>query len=502
MSNQSFWQGTSRSTNFPALAGDLDADAVIIGGGITGMMTARNLAAAGKKVVVLEARWVGQGTTGCSTGNLHAIPDQHLYQISDKWGQQTAAAVVASRRAMIEDIEGIVSHYQLSCGFSRRPHYLLALDDRQVHQLEKEHDAARMAGLIAVIGAAAPVPFPVRQALRIEHQAQFHPLQFVAQLAEKLDSERCRIFEQSKVTEIDDSRMVVKTAHGAVHAGKIIMATHTPKGFNVLQTELGPYREYGLAATLASGHYPDGIFWSMEEPSHSIRSHEIDGRKFLIVIGEEHKTGQQEPDVDYYGRVEAFLRANFQVASIDCRWSAQNYQPADYLPYIGRSLGSESIYVASGFGTNGLLYGPVAAAIIADDLLGVENQWAKLYQARRFNPIKGGATLLEENINVARQYLRDYVMPGHSEKLQDLQPGEGGVIKVKGAKTAVSVDEHHQVSGVSPTCTHLGCIVHWNRLESSWDCPCHGSRFDSAGEVIEGPALSPLERKDIGSTDS
>ena len=497
MSNRSFWQGTSHDTRFPALNENLEADAIIIGGGITGIMTAMKLSEAGKKVVVLEAMRVGRGTTGCSTGNLHVIPDQNLFSIKEKWGKKTTSAVVESRSAMIDEIEAVIARYDLSCGFFRRPHYIFALDEQQAHHLEQERHAALEAGLHVEIITEAPVPFPTGQVLKIEQQAQFHPLNFVLELAEKNNSERCRIFENSKVTEIDDERMIVQTAQGTVHAGKIIMATHTPKGFDVLQTELGPYREYGMAASLRNDLYPDGLFWSVEEPSHSIRSYEIDGRKYLIVIGEEHKTGQQEKDVDYYQRVEDYIRSHFEIDAIDYRWSAQNYRPADGLPYIGKSVASESIYLATGFGTNGLLYGPLAAAIIADDLTGVENRWAKTYQSKRFNPVKGGASFIEENVNVAKQYLKDYVVPGHSEKLQDIQQGEGRVVKIRGEKTAVSVDENNQLKAVSPACTHLGCVVHWNRLDQSWDCPCHGSRFDPEGEVIEGPAIAALEKKGI-----
>lgn len=502
MSNRSFWKGTSHDTRFPTMIENLEADAVIIGGGITGIMTAMKLKEAGKKVVLLEAMRAGRGTTGCSTGNLHVVPDQNLYTIQEKWGKRTASTVVESRRAMIDEIETVISRYDLSCGFSRRPHYMFAMDEHQAHLLEKELDALLEAGLHAAIVPEAPVPFPTGEVLKIEQQAQFHPLNFVLGLAEKINSEQCRIFENSKVTEIDEERMIVKTAQGSVHAGKIIMATHTPKGFNLLQTELGPYREYGMAVRLRNDLYPDGIFWSMEEPSHSIRSYQIEGRKYLIVIGEEHKTGQQEREVDYYRRVEEYIHSRFEVEDIDYRWSAQNYRPADGLPYIGKSVASDEVYVATGFGTNGLLYGPLAAAIISDDMIRRENHWANVFQAKRFTPVKGAASFMEENVNVAKMYVKDYLVPVQSGKLQDMRQDEGRVVKMRGEKTAVSVDENNRLSAVSPVCTHLGCIVHWNRMDRSWDCPCHGSRFDTGGEVIEGPAISALEKKEITMAES
>ena len=485
MTNVSFWQGTSQDTGtgFPTLTKTLEADAVIIGGGITGIMTAVKLSQAGKQVVVLEAMKVGFGTTGCSTGNLHVVPDQNLYRIRDKWGKETAAAVVQSRRATLDAIEAVVAQYQLSCGFSRRPHFLFAADEQQSHLLDKELDAVREAGLEAVIVPDAPLAFPIRQALRIEHQAQFHPLSYVRELAGKIASDRCRIFENSKVTDINDARMIVKTSQGAIHAGTIIMATHTPKGFNVLQTELGPYREYGLAARLRDDRYPDGIFWSLEEPSHSIRSFEIDGQKYLIVIGEEHKTGQQEKDVDYYRRVEEYTRSRFNVDTIDYRWSAQNYRPADELPYIGKSVGSEAIYVATGFGTNGLLYGPLAAAIIADDLLGRKNRWAHIYPARRFTPGTRGRKCYQ------RKHQRSKTV--HTG-LRDSRPvGEPAGLAARRRKAGdVQREEPGGIPGSEATSLRRSppCVP-------IWDASCTGTGWIKAGIAPATAAASSLREK-------
>jgi glycine/D-amino acid oxidase-like deaminating enzyme/nitrite reductase/ring-hydroxylating ferredoxin subunit len=497
MAHSSLWQGTATKIGFPSLAHDLEADVVIIGGGITGITAAHLLSRAGRSVIVLEAMKVGLGTTGNSTGNLHVTLDQSLYRIREKWGQQTATAIATSRLEALAMIERVMTENDISCDFRRRAHYLFPLNAEQARQMEQEHQTLLAAGLDAAIVHDLPLPFRVDRALRIENQAQFQPLSFVRQLAKAIASESCLIFEDSKVVEIDDDRMVVATARGRVRAGSIIMATHTPKGFNVLQTELFPYREYGIAARLRNGAYPEGLFWTMEKPSHSIRSYDWEGKNYLIVIGEEHKVGQQAAAEDYFRKVEEFTHSHFMVDSIDYRWSAQNYQPADGLPFIGRSVGAENLYLATGFATNGLLYGPLAAMIITDRIRGRRNQWEDLYSARRFTPVKSAKGFLKENVDVARHYIKDYLSPGTYGKPEEVQPGEGKLVKAAGEHLAVSRDAQGKWAALSPICTHLECIVHWNPMEKSWDCPCHGSRFSVDGEVIEGPAIRALDRKKI-----
>lgn len=496
MDTISFWEGTAPEAAFPSLAQDEEADVAIIGGGITGITAAQLLSRAGKRVVVLEALRVGLGTTGYSTGNLYATVDNGLYNVRDKWDQETATAVAASRGETIDWIERIIAEYDLACGFVRRPHYLLATEDSQIGQMEREYDAARAAGLAATLVDRAPLPVPAIRALKIENQAQFHPARFVRMLAKAIASQDCRIFENSKAIAIDEDAMTVTTAGGTVRAEKILLATHTPKGFNLLQTELGPYREYGIAARLEEDSYPEGIFWTFEEPGHSLRSYDVGGTKYLIVIGEKHKTGQHG-DTDYYQKVEAYARSHFPVREITHRWSAQHYRPADELPYIGRSATSDAVYVATGFGTSGLIYGPLAAAILTEDIVGRKSPWSGLYDARRFTPAKSAGSFLRENVNVAGQYVRDYLTPADVEKLENIAPGEGSLATIEGEKYAVYRDEAGRWTALSPVCTHLGCIVHWNRLEKSWDCPCHGSRFRCDGEVLEGPAIAALEKKEI-----
>lgn len=497
MTTTSLWKATAYKAGFPTLTMDLEADVAIIGGGITGISAARFLSQAGKRVVVLEAGEIGGSTTGDSTGNLYATVDSFLYRLVEKWDQATAAAVVASRQETVEMVEQTVNEFRLACGFARRPHYIFTTDPSQEPQLAREFKSLQEAGLKPVLVPAAPLPFPVGQALKLENQAQIQPLAYVRGLAAAISAEQCQIFEHSKAIEIDDDKVIVRSALGSVRAQQIIMATHTPKGFNILQTELGPYREYGLSAILQDNQYPEGIFWSMDRPGHSIRSFSRDGTSYLIVIGEKHKTGQHDEKIDYFTRLKEFTACRFKVENFVHCWSAQHYHAADELPYIGRTAGSRAVYVATGFGTDGLIYGSLAAQLISNEILGHPSRWPKLYSAKRFTPAKSAPDFMRENLNVAKQYAKDYLTKADTGTIEEIRPGDGKLVTLHHERLAVSRDEHGRLTALKRACTHLGCIVHWNRLEQSWDCPCHGSRFTAAGEVIEGPAIAGLATTDL-----
>ena len=500
MLHKSVWQATAETVAFPAIESNIAVDTAIIGGGITGMTAAMLLAKAGQQVAVVEAFDIGGGTTGNSTGNLYAMVGRHLSRLRDKWGEAAMQAVAQSRTAAVDLVERTVQEYQLDCQFRRRSWHLYASadasdDDRKA--LQSEYEAALSAGLAARLVERAPLPFRTGMAVIVDGQAQFNPLAYVRGLARCIGSERCRIFQNSVVTVIDWDNRVLHTEHALVRAGNIVMATHTPKGFNFVQPELGPYREYALAARLKSGEYPEGIFWSLQQPTHSVRSYHANGDRYLIAVSEDHKTGQDEHTETRYKRLEDYLRSRFDVASIDFRWSAQGYYPADGIPYIGPSARSSNIYIATGFAADGLTYGSLAGLIIANEILGSPTLYSDLYKATRLTPVKSAKDLLKENLNTVREYVTDYFSGGDVAQISDIAPGEGRLVKLDRAKAAVYRNEQGDVSALSPICTHLKCVVGWNEAEKTWDCPCHGSRFDIDGEVLEGPALDPLERIEL-----
>lgn len=493
----SIWTATAEPCNFPRLIGDLEVDVAVIGGGITGITTAALLAAEGRSVAVLEARRIGLGTTGFSTGNLYAMVGEPLHKLASKWGDDQVWRVVDSRRMAIDLVEKNTRTFGIQCNFSRQPWVLYSTDSSSESNnvIDREYRTMRDAGLEARVTNDLPLPWEIHRALVVSHQAQFHPLRYVRQLALAIRSPQCRIFEHTPVSGFDDQAGMISAGHCKVRAAHIVMATHTPKGFNTIQTELGPYREYAVAAPLQSRQIEGGIFWSVGAEQYSTRLVEADGESWVMMIGGKHKTGQKEDPEAAYGELESMLQARFDIGPTAFRWSAQQYCAADRLPYIGPSIGSERLLLASGFAADGLTFGTLAAMIIADHVAGRLNAFRDLYTPRRFTPLKSAGTFLKENLNVAGYYVKDYIKGGEVTQLSEVPRGEGRIVDLAGDKLAVYRDDDYQLHVVSPVCTHLKCIVHWNQAERSWDCPCHGSRFSCEGEVLEGPAMAPLEKR-------
>jgi len=494
MNKLSIWRGTAADITFPALEGTVDADVAVVGGGITGLTLAMLLSEAGKSVALLEARRIGLGSTGNSTGNLYEVLSEGLYTVGEKWGRSVMGAVAESRRHAVDLIEGTAARLDADCAFRRCTLHRYATTAAQTEAIEKEYRAATELGLPARLVDQLPIAVASARTLALDNQAQFHPLAYLRALARRIASAQCRLYEHSAVVGIDEDTRTVHTARGAVRAGEIVLATHTPKGLFLVQAEMVPRREYGIGVRLARGPGPDGIFWGVGEYRHSLRSLRVNDTDYLIVVGEEHPTGQHDA-VTPTGRLEAFARRYFDVAAVEYRWSAQNYRAADGLPYIGRSHTSD-LYIATGFATDGLTYGTLGASIITDQILGRANRWAEIYRANRLAPVKGARGVLEESLSVAKALLQDYAARPHAE-LASIAPGTGAVVRIDGERLAAFRDATGALAVLSPVCTHLKCIVHWNAAEQSWDCPCHGSRFDVTGEVIEGPALSPLPRKPV-----
>lgn len=495
---RSLWKAKAPKTNFPALAKDINVDVAIVGGGITGITSAYLLAKEGKKVAVLESHELAGGTTGDSTGNLYKMVDKRLHHIQSKWNEETARVVAESRAAAVDLVEGLIKEHDIKCDFKRVPWYLFSETNKEDETIEKEIESAKKYGIKADMLHELPIPVKVSEAIKVEGQAQFNPAAFVRGLAEKIDPQNCQIYENSNVHHIEKGEnLVLSTQRGKVTAKKVILATHSPKGIYPVQTAIYPYREYAVAAKLNSGDYPDGIYWDTEATFHtSMRTYKNATGNYVLVLGGHHKVGQEDNYERFFEKLEQHARKLFDVSEIEYKWSAQHYKPADGLPYIGESS-DDNIYFATGFSTDGLTYGVLSAMIFKDLLNERENKWAELYKAKRFTPLKSAKNYIKENINVAKQYIKDLPGKADAEDFSEIRTGEGKVVEVEDEKWAVYKDGTGKTHCHSAVCTHMDCIVDWNDAEKSWDCPCHGSRFEATGDVIEGPAFSPLDKRDV-----
>jgi glycine/D-amino acid oxidase-like deaminating enzyme/nitrite reductase/ring-hydroxylating ferredoxin subunit len=486
-----------RAVGHPPLHGRITVDAAVVGGGITGLSTALLLREAGLKVAVLEAGRIGRGNTGGSTGNLYATVSSGLAALADKWKSEAVREAVALRSAAIDLIEENIARHSIDCDFARCPLYTVVADDQQqVAWLIDEHAAARAAGLAANLLDAAPeLPFAVRRVLRIDGQAQFNPLHYAQGLAAALVRRGAAVYEGSAVTAVDAGQGLLSTDAGEVHAAQIVFASHTPKGFNIVQAEMETYREYGVAGEVGSVACTDGIVW-IRDDAQSIRRYRHHGRDYLIAVGEKHKTGHRGLDEGHQQRMQDYLRRRFGEIECSHRWSAQQYVPADGLPYIGRS-GHDNVFIATGFSADGLVWGTVAAEIIAGLVQQQTPAGSELLSPRRFTPVKSARLWAAESAEVVRHLVGDRLSASELDSLAQLQPGEGRIVEFEGHKLAVYRAPDGQLSALSPVCPHMKCLVAWNAVEASWDCPCHGSRFRTDGSVIEGPALQPLQARSV-----
>jgi Rieske Fe-S protein len=368
-------------------------------------------------------------------------------------------------------------------------------DKANAGEIEKELEALAAAGCPADRGSGIPEPLPAAESdvIVLRNQAQFQPQAYLVAMAHRAVEAGASIHEHSRVLEVDTKARRAVTASGSVTAKEIVMATHSPKGIHLVHTEMPVHREYGIAFEWTAGAPPGpGTFWWKATDHLSIRTLQAGDRHYLICVGQEHKVGIHNAKAGLLA-LEQLARRFFGDRPITHRWSAQNYRGADGLPYIGRN--HSDCFIATGFATDGLTWGTVAARLIAAELLGHKAAFAELVKPGRLSLVKGGKNILEENALVVKQLVKDYLTQRQDEKLSELRPGDSAIIDAEGETFAAYRTPGGELFAVSNVCTHVGCKVHWNSVETSWDCPCHGSRFRPDGTVIEGPALAPLKRK-------
>lgn len=480
------------------LSGRRDADVVVVGAGITGLTTAWRLAAAGAQVVVLEARDPGGGNTGRSTGNLYSTVSTGLAGLLGKWPQEEVALAVAARTRAIAWIESVARELAIDCGLHRVPLHQCVLDQEspKVQDLRDEHEAALRLGLPAQwLPSIEGWPLAPAGVHTLAAQAHFNPWQFTQGLARALRQRGVGVYAGSRVLEVDPDKSAVVTAQGRVRAGHIVLATHTPLGINLLQTRMEVYREYGVAGPLDEASPPAASVW-VQDDGVSLRTCDVDGQRHLVIVGEKHKTGE-EGEQDHAGRLRDYGIRHFGIDRFNHAWSAQQYRSADGLPYIGRS-GHRNVLVATGLGADGLVWGTVAGEVIESLVLhDREEALGRLLSPRRLAPVKSARGFAAENATVARHMVSDRIKALRTGTPDDVAPGDGGIMRVDGESCAVHRTLDGQLLVLSAVCPHMKCLVQWNASARTWDCPCHGSRFDVEGQVIEGPSLSPLERRGV-----
>jgi glycine/D-amino acid oxidase-like deaminating enzyme/nitrite reductase/ring-hydroxylating ferredoxin subunit len=474
-------------------------DVILAGGGITGVTTALMLQKAGLNCVILEANTLCFGTTGGTTAHLNTLMDTPYTDIIKKFGKDNAVLVAKAAREAVDRIKKNVKEYAIDCSFEEATAWMFSQNKEQTEELEAIAQASREVGLDVKDSKTIPLSIPFKKAIAVKGQAKFHPVRYVHALARAFEEAGGTIVQHCRVQAAENEEfLIIKTDNGTFHCNTLIYTTHIPPGISLLDTRCAPYRTYAMAFTLAKGEYPEGLIYDMYDPYHYYRTQEIDGKKFLIVGGEDHKTAHEENTEACFLRLESHIRTCFEVKKIDYRWSSQYFEPVDGLPYIGHMPGQPGrILVATGFGGNGMTYSNVAAGLLKSIVLGEKSEYIDLFDPNRLKPVAGFSNFVKENADVVKQLIGKLFSKEKLTELAGLATGEGKLVKYEDHSIALYKDDQGNLHAVHPVCTHMKCNVAWNSAERSWDCPCHGARYDIDGKVLTGPADRDLEKIEL-----
>ncbi len=501
----SYWTDSASIPRYPALDRNLDVDVVVVGAGITGLTAAYLLKKAGRRVAVLERRRVGGVDTMMTTAHVTCVTDLDLSELVKNFGRDHAQAAWDAGLAAIAQIDTIVSDEEIDCGWTwveGVKHVPAGQDAAKV--VERLQEEARLASELGFEARyVEKAPFVNRPGAVFGGQARIHPRKYLAALAAAVDGDGSFVFEESGVDEVVDEPLGVKARGHSVGCQYVVLATHTPlmgktnlASATLLQTKLYLYTSYVVGGTVAKGTLPDLLYWDTADPYHYLRIDAQPDHDVVIFGGEDHKTGQVEDTEACFAKLEAAAKALIPGLELTHRWSGQVVETNDGLPFIGET--SSRQFAGTGYAGNGTTFGTLAGMMAADAALGLKNPWAELFDVGR-TKVRGGAwDYIKENVDYPYYMVRDRLVGPEATSLRELARGEGKIVEVKGERVAAYRADNGRITTLSPICTHMGCQVDWNTAERTWDCPCHGSRFTAIGEVLSGPAETPLERKAPG----
>ncbi|WP_245917538.1 FAD-dependent oxidoreductase [Bacillus canaveralius] len=495
-----YWRDSTELPSFERLTEDIETDTVIIGGGIAGITAAYLLGKEGTKVVLLDASNILNGTTGHTTAKITAQHGLIYEELISHFGEDTARLYYEANNEAVQFLKNTVNKHKINCDFSEEDAYVYTNSSEYIQKLINEYKAYEKLGISSEYLAEIPIPVEMKAAIVMKSQAQFHPLKYLTSLIDEIVKDGGKIYDNTTAENIEKGKKpVVVTRDGnRLTCSNVIISSHFP-----FYDKTGGYfarmhaeRSYVLAVK-PEKQYPGGMYINAEQPTRSLRSASIDGEQLILVGGEGHVTGHGINTSEHYAALEDFAEKTFGIKEIPYRWSAQDLITLDKLPYIGNITDNNpNILVATGFRKWGMTNGTVAALLLCDIIAGRKNKYEELFTPSRFNTDPSLKRLFSQNAEVAKSFIGGK-LDHPDRKPEELNQDEGAVVMINGKRTGAYKDKNGEVHLVDTTCTHMGCELEWNNGERTWDCPCHGSRFSYKGDVVEGPAVSPLKRINI-----
>ena len=496
----SYWIDSTKMKNFNELKENIECDVCIIGGGITGISIAYKLSKVGINTVVLERDKIASKTTGNTTGKITSQHDLFYKYLIDSKGIDYARGYLDANEKAIIDIKNIIEQENIECDFENQSSYVYTQDKKEIQKIKDEVEALHKLDFPAKYVTETSLPLKILAGIEFPNQAQFNPLKYISGLCDSILNSNCKIFENTKVYDVEklDDHYITYTKNNKIKSKYVVLACHYPfinaPGFYFLK--MYQSTSYAIAVDTKTDLFP-GMYINTKEPILSFRTINHNGKRLLLIAGNGHKTGENIELGNRYELLENTVKKLYPDSEVLYRWSTEDCISLDKIPYIGSfSKLMPNMYVATGFKKWGMTTSNIASNIITDKILGKENPYEDIFTATRLEPIKNH----EELKNMIKQSLNSLVINKFKipeEALETIKNDTGKIIEIDGKNIGIYKDKNGKIYAVKPNCTHLGCLLKFNDLEKTWDCPCHGSRFDYEGHSIYAPSIKDLEIIDL-----
>lgn len=496
----SLWLKDNVSRNIPTLEEDIDCDVCVVGAGITGITTAYKLNEAGLKVVLIDKSEPINLTSGNTTAKFTFQHSLIYNDLVKNHGAESAKLYYESQIEALNFVRSLITKHNIDCDFNDTSAIVYAENKEDFNKIVKEQSAYEKLNIPYELIYDVPLVNKGYGGLKVNNQFDLNPFKYLNFLISYLFEQGVSIFKNTEAKEVSKEgtrTSVITSKQKVIRCKDLVIATGYPfyEGKGLYFTRLEALRSYLIAFTIKDSFDKKLMMISNGESPHSMRFSKTDGVNYLLIGGKGHKVGQVESEMDSYKQLINFAKQNFTLDKPSFRWSAQDYKPLDKIPYIGNLTSkNENIYVATGFNKWGMSNGSFAAMLITDLITGNASRFKDLFEPSRGEVKKHIGIFAKTNLNVAGEFIKGKILPTGT-KLDDIKNDQGAIIKHDGKKFAAYRDKDGELYLSESTCTHLGCELEYNDGERSFDCPCHGSRFNYDGKVIEGPADTDLENK-------